>query len=62
MRKVFIYSKEVETATGIDQWANDTSGRRLKKTKIGRARDTVQALFSSRYGGFLMHSTIQDYQ
>lgn len=51
MRKVFIYSKEVETATGIDQWANDTSGRRLKKTKIGRARDTVQALFSSRHGG-----------
>lgn len=51
MKKVFIYSKEVETATGIDQWTNDTSGRRLKKTKIGRTRDTIQALFSSRYAG-----------
>lgn len=51
MSKVFIYSKNVETATGIDQWANDTSGRKLNKSKIGRARDTIQALFNSRYAG-----------
>lgn len=51
MAKVFIYSIPRESAFGIHDWTSDTSGRKLKKTKIGRATDTLQALYNSKYGG-----------
>ena len=50
-KKVFIQSIPRETATKISDWTNDTSGKKLKKTKIGRCRDTLQALWSPRVGG-----------
>ena len=52
MSKVFIYSIPTrESALGIHKWKNETSGKPLKKTKIGRATDGIQALYSPRYGG-----------
>lgn len=48
--KVFIYSIERDTATKVDQFTNDSSGKRMKKTKIGRATDKIQALYSAKYG------------
>lgn len=50
-KKVFIQSIPRETATKISDWTNDSSGKRLKKTKIGRCRDTIQALYSPKHGG-----------
>lgn len=49
--KVFIYSIPRETATGVDAWTNDSSGKKLKKTKIGRCTDTIQALYHPKFGG-----------
>lgn len=49
--KVFIYSIPRETATRVDAFTDDNSGRKLKKTKIGRCRDTIQALYNPKFGG-----------
>lgn len=49
--KVFIYSIPRESALGIHDWTSDTSGRKLKKTKVGKTRDAIQALYSPKYGG-----------
>lgn len=51
MKKVFIYSIPRETATKISDWVNDSSGRRLKKTKVGRCTDTIVALYDPKTGG-----------
>lgn len=50
-KKIFIYSVPRPTATGISDWANDSSGKRLQKIKIGRCRDGIQALYSPKVGG-----------
>jgi len=50
-KKVFIYSIPRETASRINDWVNDSSGKKLKKTKIGRCTDVVQALYNSKIGG-----------
>lgn len=50
-KKVFIFSIPRETASRIHDWTNDSSGKRMKKTKIGRCRDTIVALYDSRVGG-----------
>jgi len=49
--KIFIYSIERPSAFGIQDWVNDASGKKLKKTKIGRCRDRRQALYNPKYGG-----------
>lgn len=49
--KVFIYSIERPTATGIEQFVNDNSGKRMRKTKIGRAKTRIQANYSGQVGG-----------
>lgn len=49
-RKVFIYSIPRDTATGISDWASDVTGRKLKKTKIGNATDSLSALYSNKTG------------
>lgn len=49
--KVFIQSIPRETATKISDWTNDSSGKKLKKTKIGRCRDTIMCLYNPKYGG-----------
>lgn len=48
---VYIYSVERESATGIDKWINESSGKSLKKTKIGQTKTTLKALYSSKVGG-----------
>lgn len=50
-RKVFIRSIPKETALKLEDWVNDSSGIRMRKTKIGRTRDTVMALYDPRVGG-----------
>jgi hypothetical protein len=49
--KVFIYSIPRQTATKVSDFTSDVSGKKLKKTKIGRATDGVVALYNPRYGG-----------
>jgi hypothetical protein len=48
---VFIKSIPRQTATGASEWSSDTSGKKLHKTKIGRAVDKIMALYSPRVGG-----------
>lgn len=50
-KKIFIYSVPRSTATGISEFTNDSSGRKLKKNKIGRCRDGIQCLYSPKVGG-----------
>lgn len=40
---VFIRTIPRETATRISDWSSDTSGVKLKKTKVGRAKNFLQA-------------------
>jgi len=54
-KKIFIYSIPRKTATGISDWTNDSSGRTLKKVKIGRCKDGIQALYSPKVGGLANH-------
>lgn len=48
---VFIYSIPRSTATGISDWVSDSSGMKLKKTKVGRADDRLCALPNPSTGG-----------
>lgn len=48
---VFIKSIPRQTATGISEWVSETSGKRLNKTKVGRAVDRLGALYSAKVGG-----------
>lgn len=51
-RKIFIYSIPRDTATGVSDFTNDeSSGRKLKKTKIGKCRDGLVALYNPKHGG-----------
>lgn len=62
---VFVTSVPRETATGIEDWANDTSGIKMKKVKIGRTRDGIMALYNPKIGGLatgLHHPWIEDGQ
>lgn len=48
---IFIKSIPRETATKISDWVSDSSGVKIKKTKIGRASDRLMALYSDKVGG-----------
>lgn len=48
---VFVYSIPRETATGLSEWVSDTSGKKLKKTKMGRCDDKIMALYDPKLGG-----------
>lgn len=50
-QKVFIYSIPRPTATGVDKWINETSGRSLQKTKVGTTATSLRAVYSDRVGG-----------
>lgn len=50
--KVFIYSIPRETATKVSDFVNDSSGKRMRKTKIGKTRDTFSAFYSPAIGGY----------
>lgn len=52
-KKIFIYSVPRPTASNIGQWRDPNTGLLMKKTKIGRSNDRIQALYSSRIGGLL---------
>jgi len=40
---------------GISEWANDSSGKKLSKTKVGKCKDTIRALYSPKVGGLANH-------
>lgn len=49
---IFIRSIPRKTTSGIDEWTSDSSGVKMKKTKVGaRAKDRISALFSPKIGG-----------
>jgi hypothetical protein len=48
---VFIMSIPRQTATGISDWVSTSSGLKMKKTKVGRATDSLVALPSQKIGG-----------
>lgn len=48
---VFISSISRSTATGINDWTNDSSGRKMKKVKIGITKDIYMCLYSSKVAG-----------
>lgn len=50
-KKVFIYSIPRSTATGIGNFKNESSDKSLNKIKIGRATDSIMALYSPKVGG-----------
>lgn len=50
-KKIFIQSIERPSALGINDWVSDTTGRKLKKSKIGRCTDAITALYSPKVGG-----------
>jgi len=49
-KKVFLMSVPRTTATMISEWRSE-SGERMNKTKIGDCKDTICALWSSKYAG-----------
>lgn len=49
---VFVYTIPRPTANGMSQWVS-ASGVNLKKTKVGRSKDRLCALYSTRIGGLL---------
>mgnify|MGYP000865134365 CR=1 FL=1 len=51
MSKIFIYSVPRPSAYGIHDWTNDSSGVKLKKTKLGRTKTIISALYSPKVGG-----------
>jgi hypothetical protein len=62
-KKVYIYSVDKESATGIHKWTNESSGRSLRKTKIGGTKTTLKALYSSKVGGlanYISHTPWMD--
>jgi hypothetical protein len=48
---VFVMSIPRATATGISDWVSTSSGLKMKKTKVGRATDSLVALPSQKVGG-----------
>lgn len=50
-RLVFVNSIPRDTATGINDWVNTTSGVKMNKVKIGRCNDKLRALYSVKQGG-----------
>lgn len=50
---VFIESIPEQNALLIDRWTAPTSGKPMKKTKLGDCKDGITALYSPRVGGLL---------
>jgi hypothetical protein len=48
---VFVMSIPRATTSGISDWVSETSGLKLKKTKVGRSQDILVALPSAKVGG-----------
>lgn len=60
-KKVFIYSIPRPTATGISDWTNDTTGKKLQKTKVGRCTDSLMAFYSPKVGGLANYISYTPY-
>jgi len=52
---VFIYTIPRPSALGLSEWTSDTSGVKLKKTKVGKTADYIRALYSPTIGGLANH-------
>jgi hypothetical protein len=51
MSLIFVYSIPRKTSTGLSEMTSDVSGKKLQKVKMGRCKDGIQALYSSKVGG-----------
>lgn len=60
-KKVFIYSIPRPTASGISDWTNDVTGRKLQKVKVGKCTDTIMALYSPKVGGLANYISYTPY-
>lgn len=60
-KKVLIYSIPRPTATGISDWVNDISNRKLQKVKVGKCTDSIQALYSPKVGGLANYISYTPY-
>lgn len=60
-KKVFIKSIPRPSAYGISEWANDASGKKLEKTKVGQCQTKISALYSSKIGGLANYISYTPY-
>ena len=51
--KVIIKTIPRETATKVSEFRNNTSGKKMNRTKLGRCKDTIRATYSSKTGALL---------
>lgn len=50
-KKIFIRSVPRPSAYNISEWTNDTTGKKLEKTKVGQCQTKLAALYSPKIGG-----------
>ncbi len=48
---VFVYSVPRKSVLGISEWVNESSGRKLDKTKVGKCATKIRALYNPKVGG-----------
>lgn len=60
-KKVFVRSIPRPSAYGISEWANDNSGKKLEKTKIGQCQTKLAALYSPKIGGLANYISYTPY-
>lgn len=60
-KKVFIYSIPRPTASGISDWTNDATGKKLQKTKVGKCTDSIMAFYSPKIGGLANYISYTPY-
>lgn len=53
MEQVIIKSIPRVTATKVSEFRNDSSGKKLNRTKLGRCKDKIRALYSEKTGRLL---------
>lgn len=58
---VFIQAVTRPTATGLSEFVDPTSNKKIGKIKMGRARDFIRALYDPRVGGLANHISYTPY-
>lgn len=58
---VFVESLPRKTVTGISDWVMASSGKNVKKTKVGRTKDSIMALYSGKVGGLANYISYREW-
>lgn len=53
MEQIIIKTLPRQTATKISEFRNDSSGKKMNRTKIGRSKDSLRAFYSHKTGALL---------